>query len=217
MGWTLIAEKGLSYFQFTWENHYAFYTIKGNERKVLEKMNPLFLKQTHSNVIVDIDSSNSTAGDGLLTRKKDYTLGITVADCLPVYLFSKQKSCIIHCGWRGVIEGIAKYAARVMSNYHYVLGASIGPCCYTVLRDVAELFEQKYQHAIVVRGTQYYLDLKAAVIEDLGIKNLIGSLALCTHCHPDLFYSYRRGDQRERNYALLRSVDLTIKTTRIHL
>lgn len=205
MGWTLITEKGSTYFQFKWENHYALYTIKNSERKVLEKMKPMFLKQTHSNVIVDIDSSSSTTGDGLLTRKRDYTLGVTVADCLPVYLFSKNKQCIIHCGWRGIIGGIAKQAARVMGNYQYVLGASIGPCCYMIMRDVAELFEQKYQNAVVIRGTQYYLDLKAAVIEDLGVKNLIGSLALCTHCHPDLFYSYRRGDHKERNYAIIHS------------
>ncbi|KPJ71731.1 hypothetical protein AMJ52_08325 [candidate division TA06 bacterium DG_78] len=203
MGWTLVTEKEIRYFQFKWENHYALYTIKNNETKIIKKMKPIFLKQTHSNVIVDIDSSNSTTGDGLLTRKKDYTLGVTVADCLPVYLFSKKKMCIIHCGWRGIIEGIAKQAARVMGNYQYVLGASIGPCCYVIMRDVAELFEQNYQNAIVIRGNQYHLDLKAAVIEDLDIKNLIGSLALCTHCHSDLFYSYRRGDRKERNYALI--------------
>jgi YfiH family protein len=207
MGWTLITETESAYFQFTWETHYALYTVKNSERYIEEKMKPLFLKQTHSNVIVDIDSSSSSTGegDGMLTRKREYTLGVTVADCLPVYLFSKNKRCIIHCGWRGIIAGIAKHAARIMGTYQYVLGASIGPCCYTIMRDVAELFEQKYRNAVVIRGTQYYLDLKAAVIEDLGVKNLIGSLALCTYCHPDLFYSYRRGDHRERNYAIIHS------------
>jgi YfiH family protein len=205
MGWTLITEAGSTYFQFKWENHYALYTVKNSESRVVETFKPLFLKQTHSNVIVDIDSSDSSTGDGLVTRKRNYALGVTVADCLPVYLFSKNKRCIIHCGWRGIIAGIAKHAARIMGNYQYVLGASIGPCCYTIMRDVVELFEQKYQNGVVIRGTQYYLDLKAAVIEDLGVKNLIGSLALCTHCHPNLFYSYRRGDRKSRNYAIIHS------------
>jgi YfiH family protein len=210
MGWTLITEEGRTYFQFRWENQYALYTIKNTESRIVEKLKPMFLKQTHSNVIVDIDNSSSSAGDGLLTRKNDFTLGVAVADCLPVYLFSKNKHCIIHCGWRGIIGGIAKQAARVMGNYQYVLGASIGPCCYLIMRDVAELFEEKYRNAVVIRGTQYYLDLKAAVIEDLGVKNLIGSLALCTHCHPDLFYSYRRGDHKERNYAILHSSNVLL-------
>jgi copper oxidase (laccase) domain-containing protein len=66
----------------------------------------------------------------------------------------------------------------------------------------ARLFTPQYKTAIIRRDTRYFVDLKGAVIEDLGKDNLIGSLDLCTKCHPEYFYSYRRGDKNKRNYAV---------------
>ena len=203
MDWQLITEDSSKFFQFRWKDNLAFYTTKGSEKFMFKKLNPHFLKQIHSVKIIDIDYSKRSTGDGLITKKKNCTLGVKIADCLPVYLFSDKKICIIHCGWRGVINGIAREAAKVLANYRYALGASIGPCCYQVREDVAELFAQKYHNAIHLKGNNYYLDLKAALTEDLGSENLVGSLSLCTHCHPEFFYSYRRGDEKKRNYAMM--------------
>lgn len=89
-----------------------------------------------------------------------------------------------------------------MGEYSYILGACIGNCCYEVGHDITALFKTQYKKAVVFRDNKYYVDLKAAVIEDLGEDGLIGNLDLCTKCHPEYFYSYRRGDKNKRNYAI---------------
>ncbi len=206
MRWKLIVENNLTYFQFKWKNNLAIYSTISSEEKILDRYKPIFLKQIHSDVIINIDTITNRIGDGLISERKNCVIGLKVADCLPVYLFNEEKICIIHCGWRGIIKGIAKKAAMYFAEYRYVLGASINSCCYEVNEHIAELFCRKYKNAVVFKNRKYILDLKTAVIEDLGAKNLLTSLDYCTKCHPEYFYSYRRGDNKKRNYALLLSL-----------
>jgi YfiH family protein len=201
MDWQLISEPDRSYFQFQRHDKRAIYTTKKGQPEIAHSLNPVFLKQIHSNAIIDIDADSSRIGDGLLSRKRT-CLGVKVADCLPVYLFSKEKICIIHCGWRGIIKGIAKNAKKMMQDFHYALGPSIGPCCYEVQQDVASLYKKNYSGSIIRRDKKYFLDLKAAVRQDLGSETLLGSLELCTKCHPEYFYSHRNGN-KGRNYGLI--------------
>jgi copper oxidase (laccase) domain-containing protein len=95
-----------------------------------------------------------------------------------------------------------KNAKEMMQDFHYALGASIGPCCYEVGQDVVNLYTKEYNESIIMHDTQYFLDLKAAVRKDLGNETLLGSLELCTKCHPEYFYSHRNGD-KARNYGLV--------------
>lgn len=200
MDWQLISEDNMRYFRFVWHDNVAIYTTKQNQGNFDKFFKPVFLKQIHSDIIIDIDSNNARIGDGLLSSKHA-CLGIKIADCLPVYLFSREKLCIIHCGWRGIIKGIAKNAKKIIRDFHYVLGASIGPCCYEVGEDVVNLYAREYEGSIITRDKQYFLDLRAAVRKDLGDETLLGSLDLCTKCHPEYFYSNRNGD-KGRNYGL---------------
>lgn len=199
--WHLSVRGRTSYYEFTRDNISAIYTLKDGQDDLVRLFEPVFLKQIHSGIIVDIDVRSEGTGDGLIS-KGTRNIGLKIADCLPVYLFTPDKICIIHCGWRGIIHGIAREAARMLGGFHYALGASIGPCCYEVKQDVVSKFTQDYPNALQQRGNRYYLDLKAAVIHDLGAENLLGSLDFCTKCHPEYFYSHRRGDP-ERNYAII--------------
>ncbi|UCG30241.1 MAG: polyphenol oxidase family protein [candidate division WOR-3 bacterium] len=200
MKWRLTSQGEIHYFQFTWHRDSAIYSLKKGQDAIIQNLDPVFLKQIHSNVIVDIDSKQERTGDGLISAGR-HNIGVKIADCLPVYLFTPEKICIIHCGWRGVIEGIAKQAREMLKEFQYVLGASIGPCCYEVQHDVADRFIQSHPNALQQRESRYYLDLKTAVIDDLGRRALLGSLNYCTRCHPEYFYSHRRGDSG-RNYAI---------------
>lgn len=201
--WRLIAQAGVRYFEWYENGVRMFYTIRGSEQDFLKKFEPKFLKQVHSDTIVDADNATATTGDGLFSQATERMLGIKVADCLPVYLYSEAKICIIHCGWRSIIKGIAKKAAELMGDYQYVLGASIGTCCYEIKDDVAAPFRQSYDHALVIRNERTFLDLKGAVIEDLGRERLRGSLDYCTKCESRFFYSFRRGDRKMRNFATI--------------
>lgn len=204
ISWELIEDGDTKFFQFKSDNRLMLCSTKSNEERFLERFKPILLKQVHSDIIIDVDKDNERIGDGLLTQRSNLALGVRIADCLPVYLFNETKICIIHCGWQGIIKGIAKRAKRFMDNYKYVLGASIGPCCYEVKEDTAELFTQQYKNAVIRRNRKYFIDLKGAVIEDLGEEKLIASLDFCTKCHPEYFYSYRRGDKNKRDYAILK-------------
>ncbi len=201
--WRLIAQSGVRYFEWYEKGVRMFYSIRGSEQDFLERFEPRFLKQVHSDVIVNADDLSVVTGDGLVSHAVERMLGIKVADCLPVYLYNETKICIIHCGWRGIIKGIVKNAAEIMGDYQYVLGASIGACCYEIKEDVAEPFKQSYDHALVARDGKVFLDLKRAVIEDLGHERMRGLLDYCTKCESRFFYSHRRGDNKMRNLATL--------------
>lgn len=202
MNWRLISKNKIRYFEFSWNNRFALYTTKHGQKSLVNTLRPVFLKQTHSAVIVDVDIQKEKTGDGLVSTTGK-CLGVKIADCVPVYLFSSDRRiCIIHCGWRGIIGGIARKAKDMLGGFHYILGASIGPCCYEVKQDVVNFFKEEYNCAILTRNGKHYIDLKSAIIRDLGTENLIASLNLCTKCHPEFFYSNRNGDT-QRNYAIV--------------
>ena len=199
--WRLVTRGQVRYFQYSLGKSSAMYSLRNGQDELVRQFEPVFLKQIHSNIIVDIDVQNERTGDGLVSAEKR-NIGLKIADCLPVYLFTPERTCIIHCGWRGIISGIAKEANNLLKEFYYVLGASIGPCCYEVKHDVADQFTQDYQNALQQRQSRHYLDLKAAAINDLGAENLLASLDFCTKCHSEYFYSHRRGDP-QRNYAMI--------------
>ena len=201
MNWQLVSKNEIRYFEFAWNNRSAIYSTRYGQQSLVHTLRPIFLKQTHSAVIVDVDVQREKTGDGLMSTMGK-CLGIKIADCLPVYFFSSERICIIHCGWRGILEGIVRNAQEILGSFHYVLGASIGPCCYEVKEDVATFFKEDYAGALLTRNGKYYVDLKSAVVRDLGSEKLIASLNLCTKCHPEFFYSNRNGDTN-RNYAIL--------------
>lgn len=202
--WKLIEESGLKYFQFEFDNKVFLYSTKSGIDRFLEKYQPITLKQIHSAIIVDIDNESKVYGDGLVTSKNK-PIGVKIADCLPVYIFSNNKIAVLHCGWRSIIKGILTEAVNILNDYQYVLGAGIGPCCYEVKSDVARLYAGRYSESLIHRDDKIFLDLKKTVIKELGSKNLIADLDYCTKCTQEYFYSYRRGD-RERNYAILMRV-----------
>lgn len=198
--WKLIEEPDVKYFQFVFENKMFLYSTKFGPEKFLERFAPVMLKQIHSDIIIDIDKENDKVGDGLIASGS--SIGVKIADCLPVYLFNGQNIAILHCGWRSIINGIVIKAKNMLKDYQYCLGAAIGPCCYEVKSDVASLFSQKYPGAISERWQKIYLDLKKAVIQELGIDRCLANLDYCTLCYEEYFYSHRRGDKK-RNYAVL--------------
>lgn len=80
--------------------------------------------------------------DGLLTARNDIVLGVAVADCCPVWLWTPDGSAvaIVHAGRKGTEAGIAAAAANLLATHsgHPVdsLGAFFGPCirppCYEI-------------------------------------------------------------------------------------
>lgn len=130
------------------------------------------------------------------------SLVITVADCMPIFLYDQGSGAygLLHSGWKGT--GILSEAVSSMQRLYgtrpaelaVAFGPRIGTCCYVVDEARATAFSGEFGAAAVVRaGGKPRLDLVAAnlaLAESLGI----GSVQLlegCTSC-DHRFGSFRR-------------------------
>jgi hypothetical protein len=127
-------------------------------------------------------------GDGLWTDEPGVPMLKVTADCLPIALARTNGSpalCLVHAGWRGLSEGVVEAGVATLGGpVAAVVGPGIGPCCYEVGPEVAELFGE--------RGRM--LDLRAAADRALrraGVTRL-EHVALCTSCDEARFFSHRR-------------------------
>ncbi|MDQ4030663.1 MAG: polyphenol oxidase family protein [Actinomycetota bacterium] len=135
-------------------------------------------------------------GDGLWTDDVDVPMLKLTADCLPIAIARTEGEpalALLHAGWRGLAEGIVAAGVRVLGGGRLAaaVGPAIGPCCYEVGREVAELFDRD-----LVRGRN--LDLWSAAERALRAAGVaeVERVDLCTACHPELFFSHRRDDGR---------------------
>ena len=196
-----------------------------NRRRLSETLNIeynsiVFLKQIHSRKTVEADNVNhyggETEGDGLITLDRKLFLSVTVADCLPVYLYDteSQAAGLLHSGWKGT--GIVNNALELMREkwktraeaVAAVLGPCIRSCCYKVNRERAAAFEAEFGGAsgeyplgpvTSTRDGGYYLDLQAAnarLLANAGVRNI----AVCENC---TFTDTRMGSFRREgaNYS----------------
>ena len=165
------------------------------------------LRQEHTRLVHDarepVPADGSPGvGDGLLTADPGLVLGVTVADCLPIFLYAEKTGAfgLVHSGWKGT--GIALEAVRRLTSscglaprdVRIHIGPGIGACCYRVDSERAETFARAWG-AETVRASNggQYLDLREANIRSLqgaGVQHITVSKE-CTCCTPR-FGSYRR-------------------------
>ena len=112
------------------------------------------LTQVHSQqVYVSGPQLNSTQeGDGLVAGARDHVLGVSVADCMPIFLFHAESRnfAVLHSGWRGT--GIVLQALGLFQKCYgipaedvtAVLGPSIRSCCYQVDEARAQVFRSSW-------------------------------------------------------------------------
>lgn len=157
-------------------------------------------EQVHGNKIAIIDAAeggqDSPIGgvDGLITTQRGITLGIYVADCAPVWIVAKNGSAgaLLHSGKKGTELGIVPEGIDMLCNLAnltpgdliVVIGSCIRPPCYDV------------DFAATIRS-QAASEGVAEIHDDL----------ICTSCHPDLYYSYRR--ERGLTGRMLATLTLT--------
>ena len=94
-------------------------------------------EQTHGHEVAEVDTDPGgpiPVVDGLLTGNRELLLGIAVADCCPVWLWTDDGSAlaVVHAGRKGAETGIAAVAARkIMARTGRppkALRAFFGPC-----------------------------------------------------------------------------------------
>ena len=195
----------------------------------------IYLNQIHSRTIAEADSRRLCRGaeaDGIVTCDRSIFLSVTVADCLPVFLYDAKGGsfALVHSGWKGT--GIARNALQLLIKNHgarpeniaAVLGPCIRSCCYNVDEERARAFEEEFgvgfgddldsghpgsvpftEPAAIHREGSHYLDLQAANIRLLASAG-VHDIAVCENCtFTDLqLGSFRReGPSFTRMIAML--------------
>ena len=168
------------------------------------------MNQTHSSKISEV--SNKTlyykSTDGLLSNNINHILEISVADCLPIFVYNKKKFCIgvVHAGWKGLKKGIISNLSQALNSYDNLsdfkifIGPSISQKNYEVKKDFLEYFEREY--FLIIDG-KYYLDLKKIAVKQLALEGFkdIEVSKICTFENQN-FHSFRRNgtEKRMRGY-----------------
>lgn len=175
------------------------------------------LKQVHGTRILNAPPVSPAhleqEADGIVINKPDIPAGILTADCLPVVVVGRDGIALLHCGWRGLAEGIIRRVASFISEpVAAAVGPGISACCYEVQADVASRLARKHEAVILNRGGKLYADLKKYALRELtGIGVAPDSILVsehCTYCGPELFFSYRRdpGCGRQAGIAVIKKL-----------
>jgi purine-nucleoside/S-methyl-5'-thioadenosine phosphorylase / adenosine deaminase len=155
----------------------------------------------------------STAGepreeaDAIISALPSVAACVCVADCVPILIGDPRSGAVaaVHAGWRGTLAHTAARAVEALSrevgahpgDLLAAIGPAIGPCCYEVSPDLAQVFRDDLGCRVAEpRGGSSRVDLWLAneiVLRKAGLdRERIEVLGRCTACEPDTFFSHRR-------------------------
>lgn len=147
------------------------------------------------------DAMDLWRGDGLITTSRNLVPVVTVADCLPIYLYDPKTACrgVVHSGWKGtgiVMEAIKlaerEYGAKAF-DFSVVIGPHIHSCCYQVEQDRVESFASSFGKSCILPPNNLSLaQANRNLLVDLGVpEDNILCCSDCTCC-DSRFGSFRR-------------------------
>jgi purine-nucleoside/S-methyl-5'-thioadenosine phosphorylase / adenosine deaminase len=174
-----------------------------------------YARQIHRADVAAAPSGGGFAGsaDVLVTRDPGVAVAIATADCLAITLWDPEARVLVaaHVGWRGTVGGATQAAVGALvreggapRDVVAAIAPSIGPCCYEVdepvIAELSRAYPDSWNRWVSARRPgRWMLDLWTAnetILRQRGIPmERIENPRLCTACHPDLLYSYRKNDR----------------------
>ena len=174
-----------------------------------------FIKQVHGiNIIQSPSKGFFPEADGAFTLQKDNPCVVLTADCLPLMFCDKHGKLagILHCGWRGLTNGIIdslhKHVGRSFKNLSFWLGPTLCINCFEVKKDFIDhlnLINVGYLKFLYASNDKYFFDIRSLCLELLG-KQKASKVAVskdCTFCMQDKYHSYRRNKTRSRHASII--------------
>ena len=164
-----------------------------------------FPMQCHSSEVQSISAWGGYENcDALVTSEFGVFIAVTVADCVPIFLFDPITRTVagVHAGWRGTSSRIVKNAIALMRSKHAVdptnirafLGPAASKCCYEVDDEVAKLFASEF--AVKNGAGKWYVDLKSSNFQQLVLEGVsptnIEIHSGCTIHEAKTYHSHRR-------------------------
>jgi hypothetical protein len=148
--------------------------------------------------------------DALVTDQPGIMVAVRTADCVPILMHDPKRRVVaaVHAGWRGAVAGIVPKTLTLLESrfgsqpeqIRISIGPSAGLCCYEVDEPVLDRLCRGFpawNNVVRMKGkAKAHLDLKMLVKEQAQASGIdpksITTVNLCTICHEDLFFSYRR-------------------------
>lgn len=173
------------------------------------------VRQVHGNQVCVVDRDALAHGltnvraDALVTDLPQVPLGVLVADCLPIVLYSLRPRAlgVIHAGRMGTLARVVPAALDAMrmqfavapEQVYAVMGPSIGPCCYRLDTRAVAPFQERFsdweQYFIPQSLGVWMMHLAAANLAQLlaaGVPSAHVQIAdICTACYVAHLYSHR--------------------------
>lgn len=137
---------------------------------------------------------------------------IMTADCVPLFVWDDTgtHAVLAHCGWRGVVKGLAQKAVQKLlaKNPELHLNAWLGPhiqaCCFEVQQDVAAQFSPD---CLIRKKDKIFVDLNVEIKKQLMQAGLsarrIHAPYYCTCGDRENFFSWRRDHEKNLLLSLL--------------
>ncbi|MDD2889197.1 MAG: polyphenol oxidase family protein [bacterium] len=178
------------YLEFgKWDGVEVVVSLRGYKKEIKDsienKAKLITGKQVHGNKVLIVSEPSDYECDGFITNKPGIYLGVSTADCMPVFIYERRNKIIslLHAGRKGTQEGILHETLCILrQNFNsdvkdisVLFGPAICPLCYEY-----NLWENNYQQA-----------------KDMGVTDIINP-EVCTAENLDMFYSYRKERTQER-------------------
>ncbi len=175
-------------------------------------------KQVHGREVVAVSEQVEPwpIADAQWTERSGVLLGVAAADCVPILVADPRGPIgAAHAGWQGTSVRVAAALVEAMvaggadrAQLVAALGPSIGPCCYAIDEERAEIVRQRIGDGALSRATgagvassaatlsvtgAFVLDLwqaNAAQLREAGVRR-VEIAGLCTLSGGAELWSYR--------------------------
>ena len=150
--------------------------------------------------------------DAFWSEEPGLGMMLVTADCLPIAIAraggERPGLALVHAGWRGLLGGVIESVSRALGpcRTKAAIGPAIGPCCFEVSDELAASFRRRFGRQ-VASGRKVNLWLAAE--KALAAAGCSGAerIELCTSCHPELFFSYRRDQGQTGRQGVIGAID----------
>ncbi len=153
-------------------------------------------------------------GDGLVTFEKKIALVVRSADCVPIFVYSKNNPmvAVLHSGWKGTLSGIAEKLIFWLlaegfpeNDLHVLFGPAIARNNYEVQWGLAKEFLSMPPGVVQESPTGgYLLGLREAI--SVRLRRRFKSLNIDPHSFNNYvtheFYSHR-ANEKGRNFNVI--------------
>lgn len=180
---------------------------------------PYWLEQVHGTRVVKVaEADHRPQADASIGDRPGEVCAVLTADCLPLLICDRYgyQVAAVHCGWRGLADGIIAralaafsvqaqdiltYMGPAISSRHYEVGEEVRDA----LASTVAVQSDSFSHAVSGKPGHYLLDLYAvarAQLTEAGVHQIFGG-GRCSFAEADAFFSYRRDGVTGRMASLI--------------